>query len=54
MIVNFSTVKYEVKTQSIVEILWINVQWRIDYETWFSLYSSNWDIYFQTFETSSG
>ena len=32
MIVNLSR-KYEVKTQSVVEILWINDQW-IDYETW--------------------
>ena len=43
----------EVKAQSMVEILWIDDQW-IDYETLVSWNSSNWDIYFQTFETSSG
>ena len=32
MIVNLSR-KFEVKTQSMVEILWIDDQW-IDYETW--------------------
>ena len=52
MIVNFSR-KYEVKAQSIVEILWIDDQW-INYETWLNEIPQIEVNTFQTFETSSG